>query len=322
MFSTLRASTVRRGQRLSFPKVTLQVAAISITLAVATSTPAVADSKDQPDPSGSVVAERLVRNADGSFPSNGTGGYITQTPYTDNPVTRTVGPIYVGESITIARCTATVLDSPSGMLALTAEHCSKNITAGKTVKFSPAAYKKKEPYGGWYIDKAFTPDTTVDGSVPDVAVLVIRPREDGSTIAEATGGGLSIADSPKKGESVNATLLGYPAPKPYNGVTMSACVGDYTYHPGKGRSSISRVTGQSECWVGGGSSGGPYVTKSATGKTPASIVTVLNSSDGSRISGVVPGLMNKAESWANQAYPSHSTAGSTSSGSVIGSLLR
>lgn len=278
---------------------------ISALAAVVLCTPAAADTTVQPDPSGSVIADRLERDAEGTLFTNGSGGYFPAQPYIDNEITRKVGPIYVGEEFYTSGCTASVLDTDSGLLAITAEHCTNNITAGKTVKFSPAANGGGEPYGGWYIDKAFTSTELVDGAVPDVAVLVIRPREvagERVTVADATGGGFGIAPKISAGARVNATLLGYPGPAPYNGVTMSACVGDYTYYPGAGGSAIRRVSDQTECWVGGGASGGPYLTQSSTPGVSADIITVLRSNGGSVIADVAPELVEDAESWALAAY--------------------
>ncbi|MFJ2669058.1 hypothetical protein ACIO14_32390 [Nocardia fluminea] len=79
---------------------------------------AAADSAVQPDPSGSLLSGRLVNNDDGSLKTNGKGGYLVTAPYTGNDVTRKVGRLTAG-----GLCTATVLDSPSGALALTARHC-------------------------------------------------------------------------------------------------------------------------------------------------------------------------------------------------------
>ncbi|MEU4651169.1 trypsin-like serine peptidase [Nocardia fluminea] len=275
---------------------------------------AAADSAVQPDPSGSLLFGRLVNNDDGSLKTNGKGGYFVTAPYTGNDVTRKVGRLAAG-----GLCTATVLDSPSGALAITARHCVDDdaavIESGKAT-FTPAWHDGQRPYGDWVVDKAFTTDVAVDGSVPDVAVLAIRPAEGTDrVVSAATGGGLRVHPALSSTRSVQSTLLGYPGPAPYNGVLMSACVGDYTYFPDKGRAAVQRVTGQSECHVGGGSSGGPYVTDTAAGPQ---IITVLNSDGGSAISSVAPGLITEAESWVLAEYPNLARGGglpSTGSGS-------
>ncbi|WP_280346934.1 trypsin-like serine peptidase [Nocardia neocaledoniensis] len=292
------------------------IAAASVTIAACTlgGIPhAAADSAVQPDPSGSLLFSRLVKNDDGSLKTNGKGGYFVSAPYTGNDVTRKVGRLTTG-----GLCTATVLDSPSGALAITARHCIDNdaalIAAGKAT-FTPAWHDGQRPYGDWVVDKAFTSEVPVDGSVPDVAVLAIRPAEGNRVVAAATGGGLKVHPALSSSQSVQSTLLGYPGPAPYNAVLMSACVGDYTYFPGQGRAAVHRVTGQSECHVGGGSSGGPYVTATAAGPQ---IITVLNSNGGSVIADVAPALITEADNWVFAEYPGLTRGGglpSTGSGS-------
>ncbi|MEV0432480.1 hypothetical protein [Nocardia sp. NPDC050413] len=282
---------------------------VAVTVALGTGTVlgtsiATADSSVQPDPKGSLLYDRLEKNSDGSLKTNGTGGYFVTAPYTDNAITRKVGQLSVG-----GLCTATVLDSPTGSLAITARHCvdggDATIESGKAT-FTPAWHDGSRPYGTWIVDKAFVSDTPVDGSVPDVAVLAIRPSAEKKTVASATGGGLGIHPALSSTQSVQATLLGYPGPAPYHLKLMSACVGDYTYYPGAGRSAVRRVGTQDECHVGGGSSGGPYVTRTAAG---AKIITVLNSSGGSVISGVAPRLIDDAEQWIKAKYPDLGTGG-------------
>ncbi|MFC7448081.1 trypsin-like serine peptidase [Rhodococcus daqingensis] len=262
---------------------------------------AAADSAIQPDPTGSLLFSRLVKNADGSLKTNGTGGYHVVTPYTDNDITRKVGRLK-----TDGLCTASVLDTPSGTLAITARHCTDGaedrIDAGRAT-FTPGWHEGQRPYGDWVVDRVFTSDAPVDGSVPDVAVLAIRPTGDAGSrrvVSAATGGGLKVHPALSSTQTVQATLLGYPGPAPYDLVRMSACVGDYTYFPGKGRKAVHRITTQDECWVGGGSSGGPYVTGTSAGPQ---IITVLNSNGGSAISNVSAALITDAESWVYNKYP-------------------
>ncbi|GGC54138.1 hypothetical protein GCM10011410_03080 [Hoyosella rhizosphaerae] len=226
-----------------------------------------------------------------------------QTPYTENSISQKIGSMYVGETFGPSGCTASVIESATRTLAITADHCTVNIKPGSTVKFAPAAEEGQEPYGGWFIDKKFASSDPVDGSIPDVAVLVIRPQ-DGKRIADLTGGGLQIHPGLAAGEVVRGSFIGYPGPSPYNGLRQSICIGDYTYHPDRGRGAISRVSDQTECWVGGGSSGGPYL---AFADGVPKIITVLNSNGGSRISDVVPDLIEQADAWAQSEYNLDST---------------
>ncbi len=276
-------------------------AAALAAVAVGGAPVAAADAAVQPDPVGSVIYDRLVKNADGTFKTNGTGGYFAQDPYTDHAVTRKIGTLW-----TNGQCSASVLQTRTGAVAITARHCTDGddalVNEGK-VKFYPATHNRQNPYGEWIVDRVFTTETRVDGSVPDVAVLAIRPRDEGGrlrVVSDVTGGGLGIHPALTSTSSVRSTLIGYPGPAPYNGVTQAACVGDYTYYPNAGRGAIRRVSTQSECQIGGGSSGGPYVTATANGPQ---IITVLNSNGGSVIAGVTPGLVTEAEKWLTDKYP-------------------
>ncbi|MBD8506740.1 hypothetical protein HT102_09600 [Hoyosella sp. G463] len=177
--------------------------------------------------------------------------------------------MYVGAEFGPSGCTASVIESATRTLAITADHCTVNIKPGTTVKFAPAAEEGQQPYGGWIIDKKFSSPDPVDGSVPDVAVLVFRPQ-DGKRIADLTGCGLQVHPGLEPGESVRGSFIDYPGPSPYDSLRQSICVGDYTYQPGKGRE--------------------------------ARIITVLNSNGGSRISDVVPDLIEQADAWATAEY--------------------
>ncbi|WP_278312480.1 trypsin-like serine peptidase [Lolliginicoccus levis] len=284
---------MRSSHRLRAASATALAAAF-----VLSAVPASADSADQPSPEGAPLSDRLQYDEQGELRTNGTGGYFVQTPYTANPISQKIGSMYVGEEFGPSGCTASVIESATRTLAITADHCTVNIKPGSTVKFAPAAEEGQQPYGGWFIDKKFSSPDPVDGSVPDAAVLVIRPQ-DGKRIADLTGGGLKIHPGLEAGQAVRGSFIGYPGPSPYNGLRQSICVGDYTYHPGKGRGAISRVSDQTECWVGGGSSGGPYL---AFSDGEAKIITVLNSNGGSRISDVVPDLIDQADAWATAEY--------------------
>ncbi|MFD4785358.1 trypsin-like serine peptidase [Rhodococcus qingshengii] len=275
------------------------MATFAMTGSVVAASPASADASVQPDPVGAPLADYLQRDSQGVLRTNGSGGYFVQTPYISNPISKKVGSIYGGEEFEPSSCTATVIESQTGVLAITADHCTNNLKpGGRPIKFAPAAQGGQEPSGGWYIDRKFSSTVSVDGSAPDVAVLVIRPKE-GKRITDVTDGGLAIHPGIAAGQTVRGSFIGYPGPAPYNGINMSACVGDYTYHPGKGRSAISRVDGQTECWVGGGASGGPYL---AFSDGQAQIITVLNSNGGSAINTVVPQLIEQADSWALNEY--------------------
>ncbi|WP_168195046.1 serine protease [Corynebacterium sp. sy039] len=285
----------------------------AIVVAVATSlglgmgfSPAHAQPKEpplpQPDPAGSVLDGRLSE-------MNENGAYFAQKPYSEHPVSRAVARFINGGSM----CTASVIDSESGLLAITAAHCiakadgpvwkitdatRNNIAAGKSMitpafdgtSNDPAV---RNPYKSWKVADAFVPEN----SSADVAILKLAPNAEGKTIQEVTGA-FGIHPELAEGEQVQASLIGYPGPAPFNGQSQSVCVGNYTRYPGQNNREIHRVPDEKECWVGGGASGGPYVTASDDPNLAGEIITVLNSNGGANIAAVIDELVTKAEGGA------------------------
>lgn len=282
-------------------KKSLLAAVGTACLAAASTAPVVAAEEShlpQPDPAGSVLAGHLSE-------INDKGAYFAEKPYTQQAASRAVGKILNAGFL----CSGSVIDSASGTLVLTAAHClgdvkdgvwhisqgtRDSIAAGKST-FTPAfdgtaaTPEQRAPLGSWKIADAHV--SQVSGV--DVAVLEIAQDEQGRSIQEVTGA-FGIKEL-KQGEIVQASLIGYPAPAPFNGHSQSVCVGNYTKHEGGGNSQIRRVDGERECWVGGGSSGGPYVTVSENPALAGEVITVLNSSGGGNIGPVMGELVRAAE---------------------------
>jgi V8-like Glu-specific endopeptidase len=84
-------------------------------------------------------------------------------------------------------CTASVVHSPAGDLALTAAHC----VSGKTgqIAFVPGYADGKAPYGIWLISRVYTDEAWESSQDPDddVAFLRISPASDGIPIEDITG---------------------------------------------------------------------------------------------------------------------------------------
>jgi V8-like Glu-specific endopeptidase len=143
-------------------------------------------------------------------------------------------------------CTASVVDSPAGDLAVTAAHCVYGKTG--TMVFVPAYADGKAPYGVWPVTKVYT-DSAWDASQDpdhDVAFLRLSDASDGAPIEDVTGAETLGADAPA-GQAVQ--VIGYP-----DGATEPVwCSG-----PVKGFSAT-----QFEFDCGGytnGTSGGPFLT--------------------------------------------------------------
>ncbi|MBT2268431.1 trypsin-like peptidase domain-containing protein [Rhodococcus erythropolis] len=268
-----------------------------------TALPAQADVRPQPDPIGSVLDGRLTG-------PNDNGAYFVDAPYTDAAASRAVGQLawdYL--------CTGSVINSNKRTLVITAAHCIGTnkgggyeispefrtaVTQGR-VEFTPAFDGRKtpedRPFGTWNIADAWV----LPASNADVAILEVEPNGRGQLIQDAVGGGFDIHAPITAGERVRATLVGYPAPEPFLSVAQSGCVGDYTLYPGEGNSSIRRVAEQRECWVGGGSSGGPYLSAPSTAGGPPQVLTVLNSNGGADVPPVAGELLALADTPALEA---------------------
>ena len=104
-------------------------------------------------------------------------------------------------------CTASVVDSSAGDLAVTAAHCVSGRNAAMV--FVPGYANGKTPYGIWPVTKVYT-DSAWDASQDpdhDVAFLRLSAASDGTPIENLTGGERLATDAPA-GQSVE--VIGYP----------------------------------------------------------------------------------------------------------------
>jgi V8-like Glu-specific endopeptidase len=96
-------------------------------------------------------------------------------------------------------CSASVVDSPTGDLVITAAHCVGGHRAGQFV-FVPGYDRGQAPYGVWTVNRVFTDDGWASSSDPDddVAFLQVSRSGPGSmqgvTGAETLGLGLAPAE--------------------------------------------------------------------------------------------------------------------------------
>lgn len=124
------------------------------------------------------------------------------------------GVAAVGALFTVANgkldvhfCTASVVDSAAGDLALTAAHC----VAGRTqpMAFVPGYARGKAPYGVWPVTKVYTDSAWDIGQDPDhdVAFLKLANAPDGVPIENVTG-----AETLGTGIAAGALIqvIGYP----------------------------------------------------------------------------------------------------------------
>jgi V8-like Glu-specific endopeptidase len=105
-------------------------------------------------------------------------------------------------------CTASVVDSPVGDLAITAAHC---VTGNDPpAVFVPGYHDGQAPYGTWLVTRVFTDAAWSASADPDddVAFLQLAPNPDGVNIQSVTG-----AERLGTGSSHPAIVrvIGYPS---------------------------------------------------------------------------------------------------------------
>ena len=104
-------------------------------------------------------------------------------------------------------CTASVVNSTAGDLAVTAAHCVYGQTA--TMVFVPGYANGQTPYGVWQVTKVYT-DSAWDSSQnpnDDVAFLTLADASDGVPIENVTGAE-TLDTGAQAGELVQ--VIGYP----------------------------------------------------------------------------------------------------------------
>jgi V8-like Glu-specific endopeptidase len=104
-------------------------------------------------------------------------------------------------------CTASVVDSAAGDLAVTAAHCVYGKTG--TLAFVPGYADGKTPYGVWPVTKVYTDSAWAASQDPDhdVAFLRLADAPDGAPVEDVTGAETLAAVAPA-GQAVQ--VIGYP----------------------------------------------------------------------------------------------------------------
>ncbi len=104
-------------------------------------------------------------------------------------------------------CTASVVDSPAGDLAVTAAHCVTGRT--EQIAFVPGYADGKAPYGIWQVTRIYTDQAWQSSQNPndDVAFLRLSPAGDGVPIEDVTGAE-QLGTSPQASTLVQ--VIGYP----------------------------------------------------------------------------------------------------------------
>jgi V8-like Glu-specific endopeptidase len=84
-------------------------------------------------------------------------------------------------------CTATVVHSPHGDLAVTAAHCVSG--ASRPIAFVPGYANGQHPYGIWQVTRVYTDGAWQSAQDPDhdVAFLRVSPASDGTSVEDVAG---------------------------------------------------------------------------------------------------------------------------------------
>jgi len=112
-------------------------------------------------------------------------------------------------------CTASVVNSPHGDLAVTAAHC----VTGKTgqIVFVPGYVNGAEPYGVWQVTRVYTDQAWQSSQDPDddVAFLQLSATTGSQSVEAVTGGEQVGTASPvQEGASTLVRVIGYPDGEP------------------------------------------------------------------------------------------------------------
>lgn len=188
---------------------------------------------------------------------------------------KTAGQLFfsVGEDSYI--CSATVVNSETRDLVVTAAHClwdtEGDLGVASNVKFVPATsdLTGTGPYGIWYGTEAWIPEefktsarsgdvgTVGEGWSYDFAFLRVAPNEAGQKIQEVTGGqGLGFGIP-----AGSLVAVGYPGEPPYDGTREVFCSSS-RWEPSP------RSGYRMACTLTGGASGGGWLARydDATGE--------------------------------------------------------
>lgn len=165
-------------------------------------------------------------------PSPTAAASFLTVPAPEEPPYSVNGRIFVKQGNLRGYCSGTAIDSPTRQLVLTAGHCVNNgHEEGRTIwsqylEFVPAYTAGRAPFGAFVSkrDDIFAPRpwTKYGNSDFDVGAFLTHPNRRGLNVADAVGGGATIAlDLPR---AQNFQTFGYPG----NVKQLQGCSSPYT----------------------------------------------------------------------------------------------
>ncbi|MFF7411861.1 trypsin-like serine peptidase [Streptomyces lydicus] len=187
---------------------------------------------------------------------------------------KTVGRLFfVNASGADTWCTATAVNSANHSVVMAAGHCVRRpaspVNTYVDMVFVPGYGKGRQPYGAFAVRAAVTPRSWAEDAVNDVAALVVDADAKGRKLVDVVGGQTVAFNRRVGGKTV---AFGYPATRPQRGEELLHCTGTAEPAPA-GEQAIP-------CDMGGGASGGPWLTDfdATTGK--GVLVSVNSHGDG------------------------------------------
>ncbi len=149
------------------------------------------------------IANSFVRAMDHLASTSRNGQAFSGTP--------AVGALFTTSAGKLSQhfCTASVVDSPDGDLAITAAHCMTG-TSG-SIAFVPGYHNGNEPYGVWtvakvYVDQAWSSSSSQDD---DFAFLRISSPSSSTPVEDVTGAEHLATGTPASRQLVE--VIGYPS---------------------------------------------------------------------------------------------------------------
>ncbi|WP_432144075.1 trypsin-like serine peptidase [Streptomyces sp. bgisy084] len=187
-------------------------------------------------------------------------------------------------------CTATAVRSANRSVVMAAAHCVRRpaspVNTYMDLVFVPGYQKGTQPYGAFPVRAAMTARSWAEDAVNDVAALAVDPDAKGRRLTDVVGGQTVAFHHRVGGRTV---AFGYPATRPQRGEELLHCTGTAT----RARDNEQSVP----CDLGGGASGGPWLTDFDTATGQGVLVSVNSHGDaptgGTRMFGPVLGDVAK-----------------------------
>ncbi len=148
------------------------------------------------------IATGLVRAVRHLASASRTGQAFAGTP--------AVGALFTASAGRLGQhfCSATVIDSPDGDLAITAAHCLTGTSGA--VEFVPGYDNGATPYGAWTVTKVYVDQAWSSSSNPEDDFAILRVTQPGSSvpIEDVTGAEHLGTGTPAARQLVE--VIGYP----------------------------------------------------------------------------------------------------------------